>query len=300
MENVTDYVFREIVCDLSRPDVMFTEFTSADGLISPGKERVIPKLKYSERQRPIVAQIWGGHPNSMYEAAQIVKKMGFDGIDINLGCPDRNVMKKPGGSGLIGNYEIVGKIIEAVKRGAEGIPLSIKTRLRYKEVTTKEWMSFLLEQNIEALTVHGRTPEQQSKGEADWEEVGEIVKLKNTISPKTIIIGNGDIKSYGQAYEKYEKHKIDGVMIGRGIFSNPWVFDKSSKEVVRPREDYLKILLKHLNLFEETWGKKKNFAILKKFFKMYVKNFIGATALRERLMEAKKSDEIRVIVGEYI
>lgn len=297
MENVTDHVFREIVCDLAKPDVMFTEFTSAHGLESPGREKVMLKFKYSPRQRPIVAQIWGSSPENMKLASRLVRKLGFDGVDINLGCPDRNVMKKSAGAGLIGNFEVVGKIIKAVKEGADGMPVSVKTRLRYKNVTTEQWMEFLLKQNVDALTIHGRTPEQQSTGNADWEAVGKIVEMKNVLSPDTVIIGNGDVRSYEQAVEKYDKHRVDGIMIGRGIFSNPWVFEKKLVYSEHPRDDYINILLKHLDLYEATWGKSKNFAILKKFFKMYVRSFDGATELRERLMKTKKSSEIREILA---
>lgn len=300
MENVTDFVFREIVCDLGRPDVMFTEFTSSNGLESPGKDRVMKKLMYSKRQKPIVAQIWGSSPESMENAAKIVKKLGFDGVDINLGCPDRNVMKKSAGAGLIGNYDVVEKMIKAVKRGASGIPVSVKTRLRRKEITTKDWIGFLLKQDLSALTVHGRTPEQQSLGAADWDEIGRIVEMRNGISPKTLIVGNGDVKSYVEVLEKYDKYKIDGVMIGRGIFSNPWVFDKSSNPQIRPRKEYITILLRHLDLFEKTWGKKRNYAVLKKFFKMYVRSFDGANELRDQLMKTENSNEVKEILKNLV
>lgn len=300
MENVTDFVFREIVCDLGRPDVMFTEFTSSNGLESPGKDRVMKKLMYSKRQKPIVAQIWGSSPESMENAAKIVKKLGFDGVDINLGCPDRNVMKKSAGAGLIGNYDVVEKMIKAVKRGASGIPVSVKTRLRRKEITAKDWIGFLLKQDLSALTVHGRTPEQQSLGAADWDEIGRIVEMRNGISPKTLIVGNGDVKSYVEVLEKYDKYKIDGVMIGRGIFSNPWVFDKSSNPQIRPRKEYITILLRHLDLFEKTWGKKRNYAVLKKFFKMYVRSFDGANELRDQLMKTENSNEVKEILKNLV
>lgn len=300
MENVTDFVFREIVCDLGRPDIMFTEFTSSNGLESPGKDRVMKKLMYSKRQKPIVAQIWGSSPESMENAAKIVKKLGFDGVDINLGCPDRNVMKKSAGAGLIGNYDVVEKMIKAVKRGASGIPVSVKTRLRRKEITTKDWIGFLLKQDLSALTVHGRTPEQQSLGAADWDEIGRIVEMRNGISPKTLIVGNGDVKSYAEVLEKYDKYKIDGVMIGRGIFSNPWVFDKSSNPQIRPRKEYITILLRHLDLFEKTWGKKRNYAVLKKFFKMYVRSFDGANELRDQLMKTENSNEVKEILKNLV
>lgn len=296
MENVTDHVFREIVCDLAKPDVMFTEFTSAHGLASPGRDRLINKFKYSPRQKPIVAQIYGNEPEAMESAARLVSDLGFDGVDINLGCPDKNVMKKSAGAGLIGNFEVVGKAIKSVRSGAGKIPVSVKTRLRHKDVTTDEWIGFLLKQHLDALTVHGRTPEQQSLGQADWEEIGRIVKMKNQIAPSTIIIGNGDVKSYAEVIDKHEEYGVDGVMIGRGIFSNPWVFEKKLIQQERPREEYVKTLLKHLDLFEKTWGEKRNFAVIKKFVKMYIRNFDGVTELRDRLMKTETSAELRKLL----
>lgn len=295
MEDVTDYVFREIVCRLSKPDVIFTEFTSADGLMFNTNERGYMKLKYSERQRPIVAQIWGGNPETVLKSAQIIEKMGFDGIDINMGCPDRAVMKKHGGAGVIGDYERAAAVIAAMKKGAPSLPVSVKTRLGNEKTEMSEWISFLLKQNLSALTVYARKPEQLSKGPVFWEELGKIVDMRNNLSPETVLTGNGDVKSYSEAIEKHEKYKVDGVMIGRGIFHNPWVFDKNQR--IHTKEEYLKVLVDHMDLFEEIWGRKKNFAILKKFFKIYVKEFEGSTVIRDRLMRVKTSNEVREILS---
>lgn len=297
MEDVTDYVFREIVCGLAKPDVLFTEFTSADGLMFNSNERGFMKLKYSERQRPIVAQLWGSNPETMFKAAQIVEKYRFDGIDVNMGCPDRNVVKKHAGAGLIGDYERAIKVIEAVKKGAPSIPFSVKTRIRKKNVEMEDWIGFLLKQNLSALTVYGRTPEQLSKGDMDWDGIGRIVEMRNDLSPETIIVGNGDVKSYSEAIEKHEKYKVDGVMIGRGIFQNPWVFEKTRNPATRTRDEHLNVLRDHMNLFVETWGRKKNFSILKKFFKIYVKDFGGATEIRDRLMKSKNKPEVEQILA---
>lgn len=297
MEDVTDHAFREIVCQLAKPDILFTEFTSAEALKYKTSERVYQKLKYSENQRPIVAQIWGGNPENLYDAAKLVREYGFDGVDINLGCPEKNVMKKPAGSGLIGNYDVVDKIIKAVKEGAGGLPVSVKTRMRYKNTTIDEWVGFLLKYDLAAITIHGRTPEQQSTGTADWNEVGRMVELRNKTAPGTLIIGNGDVKTYADAVDKYDRHKVDGIMIGRGIFHNPWIFAKEIKPKERSKEEYLQTLLGHMELFEKTWGRKKNFAILKKFFKIYVKDFDGASVIRDRLMKSKNSHEVREILS---
>ena len=229
-----------------------------------------------------------------------MRELGFDGLDINMGCPVRDVVKRGAGSGLIGNYEVAGALIDAAKRGAKGIPLSIKTRLGQKSNIAMEWTTFLLGKDIAALTIHGRIAKQMSQGEADWEEIGKIVEIKNKITPETLIIGNGDVKSFKEVCEKRDKYRVDGVMIGRGVFANPWVFSKDQKDIDHPKEDYINILLKHLDLFEKTWGKTKNFEVIKKFFKMYIKDFNGANALRIRLMDTKNFEEAKSILQKSI
>lgn len=296
MENVTDFVCREIFSELPRPDVFFTEFTSAQGLFSEGRNETIQKLKYSKNQRPIVAQIWGTSPEILYKAAALVQENKFDGIDINMGCPDKTVVKNGAGSALIKNHALTKEIIHAVKAGANDLPVSVKTRIGFDEDKTEEWISFLLKQNINALTIHGRLATQMSKGCANWEEIACAVKIKNQISPETLIVGNGDIESFTQADEMHKKCKVDGIMIGRGIFSNPWVFERSRDIKMRQKEEYIEILLKHMKLYNNTWGKTKNFEVMKKFFKMYVKDFPGANKLRQKLMETKNSSQVEEIL----
>lgn len=296
MEDVTDFVFREIVSDLPKPDVFFTEFTNADGLCSAGKSIVMQKLKYTENQRPIVAQIWGTDIGNLSKSAKLIKDLKFDGVDINMACPVRAVINKGAGGALIKNFELTKQIIAAVKRGAPDIPVSVKTRLGFDTIDTREWIRFLLEQKLDAITIHGRTVRQMSKGEANWEEIGKAVKIKNKIAPQTILLGNGDIKSYKQAREMYGKYCVDGVMIGRGIFSNPWIFAKINESKLHTKEEYIELLLKHIKLFEKTWGTTKNFEILKKFFKMYIRDFSGANLLRQKLMNCKNSIEVKEVL----
>ena len=282
MENVTDYVFREVIANyLPKPDVMFTEFTNVEALNSVGFDKTIHRFKFSENQRPIVAQIWGINPKNYYKTAKMIVDLGFDGIDINMGCPDKAVVKIGACSALINNQPLAKEIIEAVKKGSNKLPISIKTRIGVKEIVTEEWITFLLEQKIDAVTVHGRTAKQLSDVPANWNEITKAVEIKNKISPKTIIIGNGDVKNQNDILEKHTKHGVDGVMIGRGILSNPWVFEKEEK--VHFYEDYKKVLLKHLALYDNTMHYDK----LKKFFKMYVNNFDGANSLRTKLMKTK-------------
>ncbi len=296
MENVTDFVFREIIAQEAKPDVIFTEFTSADGLFSKGRNQTIHKLKYSPIQRPIVAQIWGNNPQKMYSAAKLVQDLKFDGIDINMGCPDRGIIRKGAGAGLIGNYKLTKEIIEAVKKGAPNLPLSIKTRIGLDTVITEEWIGYLLRQKIHALTVHGRTAKQMSKGKANWKEVHRTTWIKDKISPNTVLIGNGDITSYEQATKIYDTYSVDGIMIGRGIFANPWIFAPHDNSKARSRQQYVELLLRHLKLQEETWGSTKHFDVMKKFFKMYINNFKGANLLRQKLMETTNSTQVEKIL----
>lgn len=298
MEDVTDFVFREIIAGLPKPDVFFTEFTSSDALCSSGRDRVIRKLKFSEDQHPIVAQIWEINPKNIFESAKLVQDLGFDGIDINMGCPVPPVINKGAGGALCTNKNLAKEIIDAARSGAPNISLSVKTRLGFDKIETDEWISFLLEQKLHALTVHGRIVTRLSKDPANWEEIGKSVTLKNKIAPDTILIGNGDIRSYQQAIEMHEVYNVDGIMIGRGIFSDPWVFEKTNNPKIHERKEYIDILLKHLRLYINTWEDTKNFEVMKKFFKMYIRDFDGANELRQSLMECKKSTEVEEILAK--
>lgn len=286
MEDVTDFVFREIVAtELPRPDVMFTEFTNVEALNSNGFDKTIHRFKFSKNQRPIVAQIWGLKPENYFKSAKLIEKLGFDGIDINMGCPDRAVVKIGACSALINNKSLAKEIIEAVKKGSKKLPISVKTRIGFKKIVTEEWITFLLEQNIDALTIHGRTVKEMSDVPANWDEIKKAVEIKNKISPKTVIVGNGDVKSYSEVIKRYKNYNVDGVMIGRGIFSNPWIFDKNDKK--HTPDEYKNILINHLKLLDQ----EKYFDEVKKFFKMYICNFEGANKLRAKLMQTKSVKE---------
>jgi nifR3 family TIM-barrel protein len=301
MDDVTDSAFRRLVAETAKPDLFFTEFTNVEGIFSEGNKTVRRKLYFTPVERPLIAQLWGMDPKHYEDAAKLVVQMGFDGIDINMGCPERSIMKKGCCAALINNPEHAKKIIDAVKKGADGkLPISVKTRIGVNEIKTEEWISFLLEQDLDALIVHGRTAKEMSAVPSHWDEIGKVVQLRDRISPKTVIIGNGDIKNLSEAQEKVEKYGVDGVMIGRGIFENVWLFDpeKALEEVTL--KERLTLLLRHMALFEETWKGEKNFQILKKFFKIYVKGFEGASEVRVSLMEAKTSDEVKDKVKLYM
>ncbi len=245
MEGVTDVVFREIVAlCLPKPDVFFTEFTNIDGLNSEGKKATLTRLKLTKSQHPVVAQLWGTRPDHMEKSAALCAKLGFDGIDINMGCPDRAVMKSGGGSALINTPSIAADLIRAARAGAKQLPVSVKTRIGVNTINTDEWISFLLQQNIDVLTVHGRTAKQKSDVPANWEEIGKAVRIKNEIAPHTLVVGNGDIESVESGQSMMERHGVDGIMVGRGIFHNPWVFEKNTS--IHTKEEYLTVLRKHV------------------------------------------------------
>lgn len=297
MDDVTDVVFREIVTRTARPDVFFTEFANCDALISAGRESQINRLKFTNNQHPIVAQIWGIHPESFTQAAKLIVELGFDGIDINMGCPQRDVLKCGAGAALIDNPDLAKRIITATKKGAGNLPLSVKTRLGVKSVKTEDWIECLLRFDLAAITIHGRMAKDMSKVPANWEEIGRAVKLRNRLKSKTLIIGNGDVKDYSEAVEKYQKYHVDGVMIGRGIFEDLYAFDKSKKKPNLTPDQRLNLLFDHVKLFDRTWGRTRNFAVMKKFFKIYIRGFSGASDLRVKLMSATSSGEVEKILS---
>ena len=224
MANVTDFAFREMIAKYGKPDVMFTEFVSANGLVSAGRNKLLIDLKFSNKQRPIVAQLFTGHPEAMKEASILVKELGFDGLDINMGCPDRAVERQGGGAAMIKDRENSLKVLEAAREGAYPLPVSIKTRIGYNKNEIQEWLGFLLEQKLPALTIHLRTRKEMSDVPAHWDLMPDIVQLRNEISPETLIIGNGNIESLNEAGDRISQYGCDGVMIGRGIFGKPWLF----------------------------------------------------------------------------
>lgn len=306
MDDVTDVVFREVVAEVAPPDVYFTEFTNVDGLQSKGREALMPRLKFTEKQRPIVAQIWGKTPENYFKTAGELKEMGFDGIDINMGCPERTVIKNGCCSALIENRELAKEIIEATIAGAGGLPVSVKTRTGVNTVVTGEWINFLLGFDLAAITLHARTAKQMSKVPADWSQIKLTVGLTDASNKEILIIGNGDVESREDGLEKVKETRCDGIMIGRGIFKNIWIFNSKRKGSRVKGEDIQKrvnILLRHLELYEKEWGENprggKKFDILKKFFKVYISDFEGAAELRAKLMESKSPEEVRLIISAF-
>ncbi len=309
MEDVTDTVFREIVLSVSNPDylhVLFSEFMSIDGFCHEiGKPKVKHRIQVNESERrlldkknvKLVAQIWGTDPEKFYKATkEICREYRFDGIDINMGCPVKKIVKQGACSALIAQPELSKEIIIATKE-ASNIPVSVKTRIGISKVVTEEWIGSLLETNPAVITVHGRTQKQQTEGTANWNEVAKAVGLRDRMGADTLIHGNGDVFSMEEGFKKAEEYGVDGIMIGRGIFQNPWFFSGNKNE--RSPEERLSLLWEHASLFVHTWDKEKNFAILKRFFKIYASGFYGAAQIRAKLMEANSLKEVKKVLNEY-
>lgn len=297
MEAVTDVVFRHVVASAAQPDIFFTEFTNASSYCSPqGAHSTRGRLAFTEDEHPMVAQIWGNKPEQFSQMAKGLAEMGYMGIDINMGCPDKAVVKGGSGSALIKQPELAAELIAAAKEG--GLPVSVKTRLGYSNTDEwKEWLTHLLKQNIVNLTVHLRTRKEMSKVDAHFEMIPEIKKLRDEVAPHTLLTINGDIRDRQHGEELVGKYGIDGVMIGRGIFTNPYAFETTPQP--HSREELLGLLRLQLDLhdkYSEELGERK-FEPLKRFFKIYVREFDGASELRDKLMHAKSTEEVRQLLN---
>ena len=305
LANVTDAAFRAIIARYSKPvgpHAMWTEFVSADGLClatPDGKRKLMRDLAYSEAERPIVAQFFTATPAHMERAAALAQELGFDGVDINMGCPDRAVEKQGAGAKLILNPALAQDLIVAAKRGAPNLPVSVKTRLGYNKDILDEWLPKILAAEPAAITVHARTRKEMSKVPARWERIARAVEIRNERGSDTLIIGNGDVRNLADAHERASKSGCDGVMIGRGIFGTPWLFSNSQEheDTIAAR---LRIAVEHAKLFEEMLGDIKSFAIMKKHFKAYVEGFAGAKELRMRLMNVQNAAEVEEVVEDFI
>jgi tRNA-dihydrouridine synthase len=292
MDDVTDTVFRQVVADLAPPDLYFTEFVNADGLQSPGRERLMPKLRFSQKERPIIAQIWGIKPENFYKTTKLVKELGYDGVDLNMGCPVKKVVKGGACAALITNRELAGELIDATMDAAgDDFPVSVKTRVGFTTVDMN-WIEFLLGKKLDLLSIHGRTAKQLSKVPADWELIGRVRQMRDSLCSATLIAGNGDVKSRAQAEQLAVKHGLDGIMVGRGIFHDPFVFSKESPWGSYTKEQKLRLFANHIELFAKTWQKGEyRFDALKKFCKVYINGFDGASELRAEFMAATNPQE---------
>lgn len=296
MEDVTDTVFRQVLCDIGKPDIFFTEFMNVNGYCSDGKEVVAKRISFEDIERPIIVQLWGNSPDNFAKATkEIVKKIKPYGIDINMGCSVRDVLKTGGGSALIKERELSNEIIDAVKENARDLPVSVKTRIGYDKIDYS-WIEFLLSKKLAMLTVHGRLAKEGYSTPSRWDIFKKIKELRDEISPDTLLIGNGDIADRKKGEELVKKYRLDGYMVGRGILTNPWFF--SGREDIS-EEERLGILKKHLEIFGKTYGESKSFNTQKKYIKAYVSGFDGAGKLRDELMSANTIAEINIVIGKY-
>ncbi len=331
MADVTDAAFRQIVTKYGKPDVLWTEFVSANGLASAGREALLVDLLFSENERPIVAQFFTADPENMYTACVLARELGFDGIDINMGCPDKSIEKQGAGAAMMKTPEQAVEVIRAAKRGAGDLPVSVKTRIGFNTNELQTWIPLLLAENLAALTIHARTRKEMSKVPARWEHVKEVVEMRNKMGVATKIIGNGDVRDLADAKQKAKETGCDGVMIGRAIFGNPFLF--SEKEVVGearkkyegfftrllillglqkppkywhetssqiPLEKRLTVFVEHAKLFEQLLGGSKSFAIMRKHAKGYVHGFPGASELRTKIMEANTAGELELVIRSFL
>ena len=308
MEDVTDTVFREVVLSVSHPDalnVVFTEFTSTDGLChEKGRPKVIERLLVNaselqllnSRNTKLVAQIWGGDPEKFRVSAKLISEMNlFDGIDINMGCPVKKVVKNKSCANLINYPELAKEIIYATTESTD-LPVSVKTRIGFSRIITEEWIGHLLETAPKAITIHGRTRKMMSNGPALWDEIGKAVNLRNQLGCETLILGNGEVSSYPDVLNRIEKYGVDGVMVGTGVFKNPWMFNPIPAEITISHR--IDLMSRHITLYRNTWGNGKDYNVLKRFFKIYLNGFSNAAHWRDTFMRALNYDEALLLLAE--
>lgn len=306
MADVTDEAFRQIVAKYSRhgepgggPQVFWTEFVSADGLCSPGRQVLLRDLAFTKGEHPIVAQIFGSHPEHMKKTAMLIKELGFDGVDINMGCPDKSIEKQGCGAAHIKDPKRAVEVIKAVMEGAGGLPVSVKTRVGYNKENLDEWLGTILSTKPAAITVHARTRKELSLVPARWELVKRAVELARGTG--TLIIGNGDVRDIFDARAKTTETGADGAMLGRAAFGNPWLFDETrdASNPVTHREKF-EALIEHTHLFEKLLGDIKSFAVMKKHYRAYVNGFDGAKEIRMRLMDAPTAADVEIIARDFL
>ena len=305
MDDVTDTVFRQVVADCAAPDLFFTEFVNVDGLQSPGRPNLLKKLRFTTRERPLIAQIWGKQPENFYKTARqladgtfahelgLPDGVNFAGVDLNMGCPDKTVVKNGACSALINDRELAVEIIRATQAGAAGaLPVSVKTRLGFNGVDLT-WHELLLQEQLSMLTVHLRTRKEMSEVPAHWDYAPALRELRDTLAPQTKLVGNGDVETRQQGVKLAEQYGLDGIMIGRGVFHDPFVFAAGSPWPTFSKAQKLALYAKQVRLFEQAWRQhERPVVLLNKFCKIYINGFDGAKELRERLMAARSTAEL--------
>lgn len=293
MEDVTDTVFRRVIQDIAPFDLYFTEFANIDGLQSAGRSSTMKRLKFEASEQPLIAQIWGYDLKNFEKTAHELVEMGFMGIDINMGCPAKAVVKSGCGGGLIQNPDHAVEIIRTVKKAVAGrVPISVKTRIGFRQFEP-EWLERILAEDINMLSVHLRTVREMSLVDAHWELMPQIKQLRDRISPRTALVGNGDVRNREHAMQLTNEYGINGAMIGRGVFHDPFAAMQKSPWQSKTKQQKIDLYRHHVELFRDTWDKGARPAVtLNKFCKIYVSGFDGAKEIRETLMQCQDTDEL--------
>jgi nifR3 family TIM-barrel protein len=300
MADVTDFAQRQMLVKYGKPDVLYTEFVSADGLANEkGRAVLIKDFRFAKNEHPIVAQIFGATPKNIKKAAELAAELGFDGLDINMGCPDKAVIKQGAGSALMKNPKLAREIIRAAKEGAGDMPVSVKTRIGFSKNEIETWLSELLAEKPAAIIIHGRTKKEMSEVEAHWDVIARAVEIAK--GSGVLIVGNGDVQSLEDGKKKAKESGVDGVMVGRGIFGDPWFFNSKKNIEDIPLKKRFSVMIEHAKLFEKEISSQniKGYHVMKKHFKAYVSGFDGAKELRAKLMETENSGEAEKIIKEY-
>lgn len=300
MDDVTDVVFRQIIASTCPPDIFFTEFVNVDGLQSPGRSALLPKLAHENNGQKVIAQIWGKNPENFNKTTKDIIDMGFYGVDINYGCPDKTIVKNNCCSAMIKeeNRALALEIIEAVKEAAgDKLQVSVKTRLGFNDIDYS-WHELLLKQKLNMLTVHARTRKEMSKVDAHWDKLTPIIELRDKLSPNTLIVGNGDVKNHAEGLEKAKLYGVDGVMIGRGVFHDPYCFSDNSPWESLSTKEKINLYKKHVELFIDTYSGKRKFEPLKKFSKVYLHGFEGASDLRDKVVRCHSATDMLNILNQ--
>ncbi|CAH0474216.1 unnamed protein product [Peronospora belbahrii] len=304
MANVTDAAFRRLISEIAKPSVMWTEFVSCEALThdSDSRRRMMTTLMYAEKERPVVAQLFGSKPEQFYESAMIVRDLGFDGIDINMGCPEKNVIDQESGAALILQPNLAVEIVAACKRGAQDLPVSVKTRIGFHHIDYKDWVLRLLATEAEVVTVHGRTRDEMSKVPAHWDVIGEVVTLAKSTGSSTLILGNGDVESLVDAQQKVEEYGVDGVMLGRALFGNPWLFQGYPNTAHVSITEKLEVIRRHTQLFQKLLADPGliGFPRMKKFYGSYLKGVPNARDLRDRMARTQTPEDVYCIIDEAL
>jgi nifR3 family TIM-barrel protein len=300
LADVTDAAFRRIIAACGKPHVFWTEFTSAETLCALGDASRHRSMLYSEAERPIVAQLYGADPTTMEHAAALVAAHGFDGIDINMGCPERSIVRRGAGAALCQTPRLAQDLIRAAQRGAGARPVSVKIRIGYSHNEIETWLPAVLAAEPAAVTIHARTRRDMSKVPARWEVIAQAVAIRHTLGSKTYIIGNGDVGDLNEARCKSASTGVDGVMLGRAIFGNPWLFDEHHTPETISVGEKLRVLVQHTQLFATLLGESKPLDVMKKHYRAYVTGFTGAEQLRAQLMGTRSVKEVEALVTSYL